>query len=66
MPRPVASRRPADPPTMIGLPVTTPGTLLPWVMEYVSIIHAIVCSSVPRSGAGMSMSGPIIRMISAV
>jgi hypothetical protein len=51
---------------MRGLPVTTPGTLLPWVIEYVSIIQAMVCSSVPRSGAGMSRSGPIRRMISLV
>jgi len=29
----VASRRPAEPPTINGLPVTTPGTLLPWVIE---------------------------------
>ena len=66
MPRPVASRRPAEPPTISGLPVTTPGTLLPCVIEYVSIIQAIVCSSVPRSGAGISRSGPIMRMISTV
>jgi hypothetical protein len=33
MPRPVASRRPAEPPMMIGLPVTTPGTVRPCVIE---------------------------------
>jgi len=33
-------------------------------MEKVSIIQAIVCSSVPTSGAGMSFSGPMIGMIS--
>ena len=49
-----------------GLPVTTPGTVRPWVIEYVSIIQAIVVSSVPRSGAGMSRSGPMTSMISAV
>jgi hypothetical protein len=30
----------------------------------VSIIQAMVCSSVPTSGAGMSRSGPMIGMIS--
>jgi hypothetical protein len=31
-PRPVASRRPTDPPNSTGLPVTTPATELPmWV-----------------------------------
>jgi hypothetical protein len=30
------------------------------------MIQAITCSSVPRSGAGMSVSGPIISMISEV
>ncbi len=35
-------------------------------MEYVSIIHAIVCSSVPISGAGTSFSGPMNSISSAV
>ncbi len=30
------------------------------------MIQAMVCSSVPRSGAGISMSGPMIRKISLV
>jgi len=50
MPRPIDSRRPAEPPMMSDLAVTTPGTVRPWVIEYVSIIQAIVCSSVPMSG----------------
>jgi len=65
-PRPVASRRPSEPPISIGFPVTTPGTLNPFCCEYVSMIHAITCSFVPRSGAGMSRSGPITSMISEV
>ena len=32
-PRPVASRRPADPPSSIGLPVTTPVAVAPSFME---------------------------------
>jgi hypothetical protein len=35
-------------------------------MEYVSIIQAIVCSSVAMSGAGMSRSGPMIGKSSVV
>jgi hypothetical protein len=35
-------------------------------MEYVSIIHAIVCSFVAMSGAGMSFSGPITGRSSIV
>ena len=31
-PRAVASLRPKEPPRNVGLPVTTPGALLPWVM----------------------------------
>ena len=59
MPRPVASSRPSEPPIATGLPVTTAGTVRPLPIEYVSIIHAIVCALVPMSGAGMSMSGPM-------
>ena len=47
-------------------PVTTPGTLKPVWTEYVSIIHAMVCSFVPMSGAGMSICGPMKGMISCV
>jgi hypothetical protein len=32
-PRPVASRRPYEPPISIGFPVTTPGTLWPFCCE---------------------------------
>ena len=35
-------------------------------MEYVSIIHAIVCSLVFMSGAGTSLSGPMKSISSAV
>ena len=55
----VAKVRPADPPIDRGLPVTTLGTENPSRVEYVSMIHAMTCSFVPRSGAGMSFSGPI-------
>jgi hypothetical protein len=41
------------------LPVTTSGTAYPSCIEYVSIIHAIVCSFVAMSGAGMSSCGPM-------
>ena len=57
-PREVAVDRPSEPPMLTGLPVTTPGTVYPALTEYVSMIHAMVCSSVPMSGAGMSLSGP--------
>src|SRR6266700_2485088 len=57
-PRPVASRRPRDPPSSMGLPVTTAVVACPTCMEYVSITQAMVCSPVPTSGAGMSRSGP--------
>src|SRR3954469_8671745 len=65
-PREVASRRPRDPPTLSGLPVTTPSTECPLFIEYVSKIQAITDGSVPTSGAGMSFSGPISLMISLV
>src|ERR1700683_1538311 len=41
-PRAVASWRPSDPPMEIGLPVTTPSDVRPLVMEYVSMIQAMV------------------------
>ena len=65
-PAPVASRRNTEPPIEIGLPVTTSGTTWPICIEYVSIIHAIVCSFVAMSGAGMSMCGPITSSSSDV
>jgi hypothetical protein len=65
-PRPVASLRPWLPPISMGLPVTTPGTAYPTVMEYVSIIHAITCGLVFTSGAGMSFAGPMMMEISLV
>ena len=46
--------RPSEPPSEIGLPVTTPVAVWPWFIEYVSIIHAMICSFVFTSGAGMS------------
>ncbi len=55
----VASLRPSDPPTAMGLPVTTPNWFFPLMMEYSSIIHAIIWPVVYTSGAGMSMSGPM-------
>jgi hypothetical protein len=48
------------------LPVTISGTAWPICIEYVSIIHAIVCSFVAMSGAGMSRSGPIAPISSVV
>ena len=64
-PRAVAAPRPLEPPTERGLPVTTPGTEYPTFIEYVSMIQAMICSSVPMSGAGISRSGPIRGRISA-
>ena len=64
-PRPVASTRPLLPPIVTGLPVTTAGTEWPCIMLYVSMIHAMICASVPMSGAGTSSSGPISMPISA-
>ena len=65
-PAPVASRRKTEPPIEIGLPVTISGTAWPTCIEYVSIIHAIVCSFVAMSGAGMSSCGPITGRSSEV
>ena len=65
-PRAVASSRPSEPPTESGLPVTTPRTEWPLFIEYVSKIHAMTRGSVPTSGAGMSLSGPMSLMISLV
>ena len=65
-PRPVALTRPSDPPSSIGLPVTTPVAVAPVFIEYVSIIHAMICALVLTSGAGMSLCGPMMRPISLV
>ena len=46
--------------------MTTPSTECPLFIEYVSKIQAITRESVPTSGAGMSLSGPISLMISLV
>ena len=64
MPRAVASLRPSEPPRLIGLPVTTPGTVYPACIEYVSIIQAMIWALVLTSGAGMSFSGPTRTSIS--
>jgi hypothetical protein len=48
------------------LPVTISGTAYPFCIEYVSIIHAMVCSFVAMSGAGMSSCGPMNGESSAV
>ncbi len=65
-PRPVASRRPREPPISTGLPVTTAVTVWRLCMEYVSMIHAIIRSLVLTSGAGTSESGPRVSMIAEV
>ena len=65
-PAPVASCRNTEPPIEIGFPVTISGTAWPFCCEYVSIIHAIVCSFVAMSGAGMSSCGPMIGSSSEV
>ena len=57
----VAALRAAE---AIGLPVTTPGTVYPTCIEYVSMIQAIVWAFVLTSGAGMSLSGPMRMLIS--
>src|SRR5947209_138961 len=62
-PRPVASRRPSDPPISTGLPVTTAVTVWRLCMEYVSMIHAITRSLVFTSGAGTSASGPSVTIV---
>ncbi len=62
-PRPVASRRPSEPPISTGFPVTTAVTVWRLCMEYVSMIHAITRSLVFTSGAGTSESGPKISMM---
>ena len=56
--------RPSDPPSGIGLPVTTAGDVYPTCIEYVSMIQAIVWELVFTSGAGMSFSGPMMMLIS--
>src|SRR5438477_1754909 len=65
-PRPVASFLPRDPPSSIGLPLTTAVVACPTCIAYVSITHAIVLSLVPTSGAGTSRSGPSQLANSAV
>jgi len=65
-PRPVAAGRPSEPPSAKGLPVTTPVTVWRACMEYVSMIHAMVCSFVFMSGAGTSLSGPMMSAMAAV
>ena len=65
-PTPVASCRNTEPPIEMGLPVTISGTAKPFCIEYVSIIHAIVCSFVAMSGAGMSDCGPMMSTSSVV
>jgi hypothetical protein len=62
----VAVARPSEPPTAIGLPVTTAGIVYPEFTEYVSMTQLIVCSVVPTSGAMMSRSGPMIGITSEV
>ena len=54
---PVAESLPIDPPSSTGFPVTIAG-VYPWIDPYASIIQAIVCGFVPRSGAGISVFGP--------
>ncbi len=65
-PRPVASWRPSEPPSEIGLPVTTPVAVLPEFIEYVSIIQAMTWALVFTSGAGISLLGPMMMLISLV
>ena len=50
---------PRSRPALIGLPVTTPGTVYPTCIEYVSMIQAMIWALVLTSGAGMSRSGPM-------
>ena len=52
-PRPVDSSLPGAPNNPSGLPVTTAGEN-PLILWYSSIIQAMVCASVPISGAGTS------------
>ena len=54
----MAASRPAEPWNSTGLPVTQAGWK-PWYLEYSFMIQAITCASVPTSGAGMSLSGPM-------
>ena len=65
-PRPVASRRPCEPPMRSGLPVTTAVSVRRTCIEYVSSSHAMICSFVFMSGAGISLSGPNTSMRFAV
>ena len=57
-PKPVAASRPAEPWNSTGLPVTQAGWK-PWNLAYSFMIQAITWASVPMSGAGMSLSGPM-------
>ena len=65
-PRPVDSRRPAEPPRYTGLPVTISLTVWPTYTLYVSMNHAITCSFVPMSGPMMSVCGPTKGIISCM
>ena len=56
-PSPVASTRPAVPPSSTGLPVTMAG-VCPWRRPYSSISQAISLGPLPMSGAMMSRIGP--------
>ena len=44
--------------------MTTPRAVVPRVIEYVSMIQAMVWALVYTSGAGMSCSGPMMMLIS--
>ena len=59
-PRPVAASRPSEPPTAIGLPVSTARLSIPLMRLYSSAIQAISRPEVFTSGAGTSISGPMM------
>ena len=61
-PNPVAASRPAEPWNSTGLPVTQAGWN-PSYLAYSFMIQAMTWASVPMSGAGMSLSGPIMSWI---
>ena len=62
-PRPVASLRPKEPPTSIGLPVTIPGLHSPFNVLYSSAIQLMIWAFVFTSGAGTSVLTPMIGAI---
>ena len=64
-PAPVADRRPSEPPSSTGFPVTTPGSY-PANLAYSSTIHAMTSGPVLTSGAGMSSRGPMNICIRSV